>query len=291
MAIIIDKVVSAILKRVWSKAQATETAVLLKRELGIRDLVPGSSFEDVYVCTLLDYCEESQQADEDMLAFLRDPEIRKAFQEAFLQNDEKVFRDQQRWSLARSDAGKLLQTRGLDVDVEMVKFAALFMRNARRTFDVQGALTVQKVEHIEHLILILIKTITQRELRPQVHALTAPSDRFPATVTLFGRGDDETLLRLYLKTCRPPVIQLIGQSGVGKTALVAKVVHELNLDYVRVELQPDATALKIVERLYQIFCGQDCSGAAVFRDRGSDGRGVDEAEAPAGGGQSASAAE
>ncbi|MBU1985408.1 hypothetical protein KJ815_13505, partial [bacterium] len=86
MAIIIDKVVSAILKRVWSKAQATETAVLLKRELGIRDLVPGSSFEDVYVCTLLDYCEESQQADEDMLAFLRDPEIRKAFQEAFLQN-------------------------------------------------------------------------------------------------------------------------------------------------------------------------------------------------------------
>ena len=85
--------------------------------------------------------------------------------------------------------------------------------------------------------------------------LPRPDDPFPASPHLFGREDDFKKLKEYLAYHKPPVIQLIGQSGVGKTALAAAVVRDLKLDYVRVELHNES-ADAVTNRLFEIFYEQ-----------------------------------
>ncbi|MBU1936485.1 tetratricopeptide repeat protein [bacterium] len=80
-------------------------------------------------------------------------------------------------------------------------------------------------------------------------------DPFPEPPKLFGREKDLEKLRKLLRDRKPPVVQLVGASGVGKTMLAAKAVDELFLDYVRLELHGES-AEKVTELLYEIFIQQ-----------------------------------
>ncbi len=77
-------------------------------------------------------------------------------------------------------------------------------------------------------------------------------DSFPEVHKLFGREERLKQLKELLTSRKPPVVQLVGMSGVGKTMLAAKAVDELSLDYVRLELHGESTE-KVAEQLFEIF--------------------------------------
>jgi tetratricopeptide (TPR) repeat protein len=113
---------------------------------------------------------------------------------------------------------------------------------------------VTRADHDKQTVLlenILARLATLAAQSPVV----AVGNAFPEPVTLYGRPDETNRLKDLLSCHQPRVIQLIGQSGVGKTALAARVVHDLKLDYVRVEMHGES-AEAVTNRLFEILIGQ-----------------------------------
>jgi len=100
-----------------------------------------------------------------------------------------------------------------------------------------------------------LQQVIEATSKNQEHAVPTAQDLFPDTPRLYGRRADFERLKRYLGSRQPAVIQLIGQSGVGKTALAAVVVRDLGLPYVRQELHGES-AEAVASRLFEIFYEQ-----------------------------------
>ncbi|MFH1009657.1 MAG: ATP-binding protein [bacterium] len=114
---------------------------------------------------------------------------------------------------------------------------------------IQSGRAESKAEHRE--IFERLDKILEK-LSPPTATVPSVGDSFPEPPHLFGREQDYEQLKDYLCSRKPPVIQLIGQSGVGKTALAAAVVRDLRLPYLRLELHGESPEA-VANRLFEIF--------------------------------------
>src|SRR6266568_4593815 len=174
--------------------------------------------------------------------------------------------------------GQLMLTVRTKLKLTQTELADLLGLRRRTVIDWEGGLTYPTVDHLKHFVVLAIERQAfaagreaGEETAVPAHALATPSRCGPrldwddalAETLFYGRQRELDLLSEWVIEERCRVVSVLGQGGIGKSALATQVMHRVAQDFEVViwrSLRDVPSCEALLDSCLQVLAPQELGG-------------------------------
>ena len=175
----LERIIDVLLKVSGAEARVkrNERVIRILQQFNLDPEHPPSDFSDIYAYALVEYAfdERGDRKPEPLIKLFRTEAAKQLFRQAFEHNAPREWLSQGEALIARSDIGRDLRQRNIDLSRELASFAGYFLQITRQSRTPKETLAAHRLNSLQRQMQALqtqIKQLPLAELHQTVNQLT-----------------------------------------------------------------------------------------------------------------------
>ena len=226
------EVIGILSSPIIQKVHRNEAVIRLLKKCNLDPTHPPEDFEGIYLYSLIEYAthKDGQRKPESVLNLFRLPNIRDAFYRAFCSGDSSIVHKEidnmiNGKELNKNISSQNLKEEEIDLEQELTEFTNTFIKVVERSQKPAHRQLVRQMDNLQEKL----DKLTTPEINTQNFQITGFEALIKEKTRYFcGRKFVFEEFNKFLDTHQYGYFTLIGDAGMGKSAIAAKYVSDHN---------------------------------------------------------------